>query len=102
MLLDAVLHTHAWASGRFKRRTQLESQKLEDQHLKIIKTEEEQGMCSPTPSSSTSAFSFSFSSSVWTTPSMLILATLEKTRGSLADFVTKMKNALAALTGIEA
>ena len=58
MLLDAILQMHAWASGRFKHKTQLEGQKLENQNLRIIKTEAEQGMCSPTPSSSTSAFSF--------------------------------------------
>ena len=58
MLLDAVLQMHAWASGRFKHKTQFEGQKLENQNLRIIKTEAEQGMCSPTPSSSTSAFSF--------------------------------------------
>ena len=58
MLLDAVLQMHAWASGRFKHKTQLEGQKLENQNLRIIKTEAEQGTCSPTPSSSTSAFSF--------------------------------------------
>ena len=61
MLLDAILQMHAWASGRFKHKTQLEGHKLEDQNLRIIKTEAEQGMCSPTPSSSTSAFSFSSS-----------------------------------------
>jgi hypothetical protein len=61
MLLDAILQMHAWASGRFKHKTQLEGQKLENQNLRIIKTEAEQGMCSPTPSSSTPAFSFSFS-----------------------------------------
>ena len=61
MLLDAILQMHAWASGRFKHKTQLEGQKLENQNLRIIKTEAEQGMCSPTPSSSTSAFSFSSS-----------------------------------------
>ena len=58
MLLDAILQMHAWASGRFKHKTQLEGQKLENQNLRIIKTEAEQGMCSPTPSSSTSALSF--------------------------------------------
>lgn len=58
MLLDAILQMHAWASGRFKYKTQLEGQKLENQNLRIIKTEAEQGMYSPTPSSSTSAFSF--------------------------------------------
>ena len=58
MLLDAILQMHAWASGRFKHKTQLEGQMLEDQNLRIIKTEAEQGMCSPTTSSSTSAFSF--------------------------------------------
>ena len=58
MLLDAILQMHAWASGRFKHKTQFEGQKLENQNLRIIKTEAEQGMCSPTPSSSTSAFSF--------------------------------------------
>ena len=61
MILDAILQMHAWASGRFKHKTQLEGQKLEDQNLRIIKTEAEQGMCSPTPSSSTSASPFSFS-----------------------------------------
>jgi hypothetical protein len=58
MLLDAMLQMHAWASGRFKHKTQLEGQKLESQNHRIIKTEAEQGMCSPTPSSSTSALSF--------------------------------------------
>ena len=58
MLLDAILQMHAWASGRFKHKTQLEGQKLESQNLRIIKTEAEQGMCSPTPSSLNSAFSF--------------------------------------------
>ena len=58
MLLDAILETHAWASARFKRRTQLECQKLEDQNSGILETEKEQGMCSPTPLSSTSTFSF--------------------------------------------
>ena len=152
MLLDAILQMHAWASGRFKHKTQLEGQKLENQNLRIIKTEAEQGMCSPTPSSSTSAFSFfvlcfqvplrrywnrwyatftvtfqvlswiydvllAFSNSFWITFLIvlcgsaksglrdkcwlsIILAILEKAREGLADFVTMMKKALAALTGV--
>ena len=148
MILEAVLHTHAWASARFKHKTQLECQKLEDQNSTILKTETEQGMCSPTPSSSTSASSFfpSFTSFhygiigivgmatfafkfcyefygifafllelakssffhrtvvlLWDKYWLLVaLVTLEKMREGLASFVTKMKKALAALTGVEA
>ncbi|KAF8814776.1 hypothetical protein BYT27DRAFT_7058753, partial [Phlegmacium glaucopus] len=83
MLLEAILQTHAWATSRFKRKAQLECQELENQNHTIINMEREQGMCSPTPSSSISASSLSSSA-----------------RESLANFVTQMKKALAALTGV--
>lgn len=104
MLLDAILQTHAWASARFKRKTQLECQKLEDQNLRILNTEKEQGMsCSPTPSSSGVFRDFYYPSlpncvinaDFW----LFVTTILEKAREGLADFVIKMKNALAALTG---
>uniref|UniRef100_A0A8H7XV87 Uncharacterized protein n=1 Tax=Psilocybe cubensis TaxID=181762 RepID=A0A8H7XV87_PSICU len=91
MLLNAILETHAWASARPKHEAAMESQNLEDQISNIMSTEREQGMCSPTPSISSS---FSMSSS------FIRLPIIEKTRAKLADFVRKMKTAIAALTDI--
>ena len=152
MLLDVILQTHAWATAPSKCKYDLECKKLEDQNSRILNTEQEQGMCSPTPLSSTSALSLSSSvskfhygivgmlhlpsgclslslrlvtclsflfetgkgscfSSYFVDLSSLelrdellmltILVTLEKAREGLAVFVTKMKAALAALTGVD-
>ncbi|KIK68568.1 hypothetical protein GYMLUDRAFT_114669, partial [Collybiopsis luxurians FD-317 M1] len=82
MLLDVILETHAWASARPKFESQLAVQKLENKISDVIEVEKTQGM------------SESSSSSFW--PALLF----EQTRQSLNEFVTRMRTALAALTGL--
>ncbi|KAF8155633.1 hypothetical protein B0H34DRAFT_714125 [Crassisporium funariophilum] len=94
MLLDVILETHAWAAARPKRQADLRGEGFEKQISGILETEREQGMsmCSPAPSS---ASSFSFASSL-----RLRDRIVEKTRENMANFVRKMKMALAMLTGV--
>ncbi|KAK0458776.1 uncharacterized protein EV420DRAFT_1230020, partial [Desarmillaria tabescens] len=81
MLLDVVLETHAWASARPKHESQVAVQKFEKKISQVMEVEKEQGM-SP----------FSLSS----LPSVIF----EQTRERLNEFVSRMKTALAALTGL--
>ncbi|KAK0203620.1 hypothetical protein DFS33DRAFT_1383872 [Desarmillaria ectypa] len=81
MLLDVVLETHAWASARPKHESQVAVQKFEKKISQVMEVEKEQGM---------SPFSLSF------LPSVIF----EQTRERLNEFVSRMKTALAALTGL--
>ncbi|KAK7064449.1 hypothetical protein R3P38DRAFT_2824618 [Favolaschia claudopus] len=84
MLYDAALQTHAWASARPFHETDTATRKYEQQIMGIQNKENEQGMLTNRPPSL-----FPFVSLVF-----------EKTRQRLNDFVTRMRSALAALTGM--
>ncbi|KAK0192747.1 hypothetical protein F5146DRAFT_517585 [Armillaria mellea] len=81
MLLDVALETHAWASARPKHESQIAVQKFEKKISQVMEIEKEQG---------TSPFSLS------SIPSVIF----EQTRERLNEFVSRMKTALAALTGL--
>ncbi|KAF9078784.1 hypothetical protein BDP27DRAFT_1153118, partial [Rhodocollybia butyracea] len=85
LLLDAIIETHAWAAARPKFESQLAVQKLEQKISDVIEVEKTQGTSFSTPLDSLS---------LW--PALLF----EQTRQSLHEFVTRMKTALAALTGL--
>ncbi|KAJ7783490.1 hypothetical protein DFH07DRAFT_787965 [Mycena maculata] len=85
MLLDAALETHAWASARPFHETEMATRKFERQIMAVQEQENEQGMLTTRPLPS-----FFF----------LVLLFFEKTRQRLNEFVTRMKSALAALTGM--
>ncbi|KAJ6519560.1 hypothetical protein C8R45DRAFT_951908 [Mycena sanguinolenta] len=78
MLLDAALQAHAWASARPFQETDIATRKFEQEIMVLQAQENEQGM--PPPS--------------------LLFLFFEKTRQRLNEFVTRIRSALAALTGM--
>ncbi|KAF5379099.1 hypothetical protein D9615_005893 [Tricholomella constricta] len=84
MLLNAILETHAWASTRPKHESSLAAQNIEQKIVSVMETEKEQGMSLSRPRSS----------------STLYAGIVDKTRQQLNHFVTQIKTALAALTGL--
>ncbi|KAJ3773539.1 hypothetical protein FB446DRAFT_618945, partial [Lentinula raphanica] len=86
LLLDIMLETHAWATARPRFESQLAMQKLENKISDVMEVESTQGM------------SLS-SSNVFHSLSLWFALLFEQTRRDLSEFVTRMKSALAALTG---
>ncbi|KAF9467879.1 hypothetical protein BDZ94DRAFT_1143399, partial [Collybia nuda] len=81
MLLDLIIETHAWASARPRHESTLAAHKIEQKIVSVIEAEKRQGML-PLYSH------------------YLPFSVVEKTREKLNEFVTRMKTALAALTGL--
>lgn len=121
MLLDSIIETHAWAAARPKHESQTAAQKYEQKISEVMNVEREQGTFTTPPTSSSLSVVFvgrprsnsallatpSCNSSVffdhlrpWYSPPCLSIPNAEKTRERLNHFVTQMKTALAALTGI--
>ncbi|KAF8213341.1 hypothetical protein K438DRAFT_1473049, partial [Mycena galopus ATCC 62051] len=82
MLLDAALEAHAWASARQFQETDMATHKFEEKIMAVQAQENEQGMLTSWP------------------PPLQFFFSFEKTRQRLNDFVTRMRSALAALTGM--
>ncbi|KAI0763096.1 hypothetical protein BD413DRAFT_606783 [Trametes elegans] len=85
MLLELVLEFHAWSAARPVYQSNRVADKLEEDMKSMKKTEEEQGR---------STFPFAQST---TAPSRSLV---ENTRQRLNEFITRIKLALAALTGL--
>ena len=51
MLLDVIIHAHAWSSARSKQESTLAAQNIEQKIVMVIEKEKEQGMFSPASSS---------------------------------------------------
>ncbi|KAF8068884.1 hypothetical protein FPV67DRAFT_1561674 [Lyophyllum atratum] len=83
MLVNAILETHAWASTRPKHESSLAAQTIEQKIVLVMETEKEQGMSLSPPQLSP-----------------LCIGIVDKTRQQLNQFVTQIKTALAALTGL--
>ncbi|KAI0738996.1 hypothetical protein C8Q80DRAFT_1079236, partial [Daedaleopsis nitida] len=79
MLLDLIVDFHAWSAARPGHVSDRTADTLENEVKVLMETEKEQGRCSPSPSSSSSR---------------------SLTRQRLNDFITRIKLALAALTGL--
>ncbi|KAF9816589.1 hypothetical protein IEO21_03990 [Rhodonia placenta] len=78
MLLELMLEFHAWSTARSAHESDKTADALEKEVKAVMELEQEQGMSSSSPS----------------------LSLVERTRQQLSDFVTRIKLALAALTGL--
>lgn len=106
MLLDLMLEFHAWSTARPAHESDVTADALENEVKAVMELEKEQGMFSPSPS--LSLVGRPVFSTDRHTPSSCPLRTREliyascfkeRTRQRLNEFVTRIKLALAALTG---
>ncbi|KAI0720670.1 hypothetical protein C8T65DRAFT_567094 [Cerioporus squamosus] len=85
MLLELIIDFHAWSAARPLSESDKTADVLEKEVKSLVEAEKEQGTSSTSLSMSTPSVS----------PSLV-----EKTRQRLNEFITRIKLALAALTGL--
>ncbi|KAG6828095.1 hypothetical protein H0H92_009250 [Tricholoma furcatifolium] len=83
-LLDAILETHAWAASRPKHESSFAAQSIEKRIVSVMEAEKEQGMFLSRPRLSPYFFA----------------GIVDLTRQQLNQFVSQIKMALSALTGL--
>lgn len=106
-MIDLMLEFHAWSTSRPIQESDRTADKLEKEIKNIQETELEQGRSSGLTSSlfSIGRPMFSWSSQGYLPGMFVLLADIvfqlqEKTRQRLADFINRIRVALAALTNI--
>jgi hypothetical protein len=123
MLLEALLEAHAWASARPRHENSFVAQSIEQKIASVMEAEKQQGMypsrvCPSFPSvlgrhrffrtcflivsirRETSLTGCSQSYRLLPSDLAHLLDSSEKTRQQLNQFITQIKTALAALTGL--